>query len=103
MIVMYHKFCRGSGVLIESFTDLLILVLQNQEDKLGHPFKTEPLFSRVLSYSKRRARSLTTCSVDLSPGSYTLACFSFGKLQQGQWAKLNKIVLRISLVHAYIQ
>lgn len=78
-------FSRGSGMVAETFTDLLIMVLQNHVDGSGLPFKQAPLFSRVMNYSERRARSLTMCEVNLSPGSYTVACFSFGKLMEGKY------------------
>ncbi|XP_061164803.1 calpain-D-like [Saccostrea echinata] len=80
---LFQKSMRGAGLMVEQFVDLLIMVLQNQVDGSGLPFKQAPLFSRVMDYSERRARSLTTCEVDLAPGSYTVACFSFGKLRRG--------------------
>ncbi|XP_062585564.1 calpain-D-like [Saccostrea cucullata] len=80
---LFQKSMRGSGIQVEEFVDLLIMVLQNHVDGSGLPFKQAPLFSRVMEYSERRARGLTTCEVDLAPGSYTVACFSFGKLRQG--------------------
>lgn len=100
---LFQKSMRGSGLPMETFTDLLIMVLRNQDDGSGHPFKAVPLFSKVISYSKRRARSLTTCNVDLTPGSYTVACFSFGKLRQDNEVEDEEYVSYTLSIHSSVQ
>ncbi|XP_052719563.1 calpain-15-like isoform X2 [Crassostrea angulata] len=100
---LFQKSMRGTGLKIEAFTDLLIMVLRNQDDGSGHPFMTAPLFSEVMSYSKRRARSLTTCNVDLTQGSYTVACFSFGKLRQDNNFEAEDYVSYTLSMHSSVQ
>uniref|UniRef100_K1PA48 Calpain-D n=1 Tax=Magallana gigas TaxID=29159 RepID=K1PA48_MAGGI len=100
---LFQESMRGTGLKIEAFTDLLIMVLRNQDDGSGHPFMTAPLFSEVMSYSKRRARSLTTCNVDLTQGSYTVACFSFGKLRQDNNFEAEDYVSYTLSIHSSVQ
>lgn len=100
---LFQKSMRGTGLKIETFTDLLIVVLRNQIDAFGRPFTAAPLFSEVMSYSKRRARSLTTCNVDLTPGSYTVACFSYGKLRQDNDVEVEDYVSYTLSIHSSVQ